>query len=167
MFLLVILPATGAQLSGPTAIAGDDFGAGIVWALEIAALAQCGMLAGAVAARTLWPVSRLIRFSLRLSPSRLDKTARRSVCVGILAVIAFSVMGGASLRSFFVYATSGGYGTFSPESTGNLACLTAVEGIAGLALDCRRRSPTLAVAHAPASSESLGPQKMPRWVVAP
>ncbi len=134
MLLFVILPATEAQLSGLTTIAGDDFNAGIVRALEIAALAQCGMLAGAVAARTFWPVPRLIKLSPPLSPSRLDKTARRSVYVGVLAVIAFSVLGGANLRSFFVYTTSGGYGTFNSEATGKLAYLTAIQGITGLAL---------------------------------
>jgi oligosaccharide repeat unit polymerase len=134
MFLLVILPATEAQLSGLTTIAGDDFSAGIVRALQIAALAQCGMLAGAVAARTLWPVPRLIKLSPRLSPSRLDKVARRSVYVGVLAVIAFSVLGGANLRSFLVYTTSSGYGTFNREATGKLAYLAAIQGITGLAL---------------------------------
>lgn len=134
MFLFVILPATEAQLSGVTTIAGDDFSAGIVRALEISALAQCGMLAGAVSARTLWPVPRLIKLFPRLSPSHLDKAARRSVGVGVLAVIAFSALGGASLRSFFVYTSSGGYGQFTSEATGKLGYLTAVQGITGLAL---------------------------------
>src|ERR1700733_4865882 len=116
MCLFVILPATEAQLFGRTTIAGDDYSAGVVRALEIAALAQCGMLAGAVAARTFWPVPRLTRLFPRLSPSRLDKATRRSVCVGVLAVIAFSALGGASLRSFFVYTTSSGYGTFGAEA---------------------------------------------------
>lgn len=134
MFLFVILPATEAQLSGLDTIAGDDFSAGIVRALEIAALAQCGMLAGAVSARTLWPVPRLVKLFPRLSPSRLDKVARRSVCVGVLAVIAFSVLGGASLRSFFVYTSLSGYGSFRSEATGKLGYLTAMQGVAGLAL---------------------------------
>jgi oligosaccharide repeat unit polymerase len=134
MCLFVILPATEAQLFGRTTIAGNDYSAGVVRALEIAALAQCGMLAGAVAARTVWPVPRLTRLFPRLSPSRLDRTTRRSVCVGVLAIIAFSALGGASLRSFFVYTTSSGYGTFGAEATGNLGYLAAVQSVAGLAL---------------------------------
>ena len=134
MFLFVIIPATEAQLSGLTTIAGNDYTAGIDRALEIAALAQFGMLAGAVTARTLWPMPSLTRLFPRLSPSHLDRAARRSVYIGVLAVVAFSVLGGASLRSFFVYTTSSGYGTFSREVNGNLGYLAATQGVAGLAL---------------------------------
>lgn len=132
MLLFVILPATEAQLSGLTTIAGNDYQAGVVRALEIAALAQCGMLAGAVAARTFWPVPRLTRLSPQLSPSRLDRAARWSVCVGGLAILALSFLGGANLRSFFVYTTSGGYGEFIRQTTGNLGYLGALQGAAGL-----------------------------------
>lgn len=134
MFLFVIIPATEAQLSGMTTIGGNDYNAGVVRALEIAALAQCGMLAGAVIARTVWPVPSFTRMFPLLSPSRLNGVARWSVCVGVLAVIAFSALGGASLRSFFVYTTSGGYGTFARESTGYLGYLVAMQSVAGLAL---------------------------------
>lgn len=134
MFLFVILPATEAQLYGVTAIAGNDYRAGIVRALEIAALAQCGMLAGAVTTRTLWPFPSPTRLLPRLSPSRLDRAARWSVSVGALAVIALSALGGASLRSFFVYTTSSGYGTFASQTTGYFGYLVAMQGIAGLAL---------------------------------
>jgi oligosaccharide repeat unit polymerase len=134
MLLLVIIPATEAQLGGFTTIAGHDFSSGVVRALEIAALAQCGMLTGAVAARTLWPVPRVTRLFPQLSPSRLDRAAWWSVCAGVLAVIAYSALGGASLRSFFVYTTSSGYGTFERAATGNLGYLVAMQAVAGLAL---------------------------------
>jgi oligosaccharide repeat unit polymerase len=134
MLLLVILPATDAQLFGLTTIGNDDYQAGVVRALEVAALAQCGMLVGAVGARTLWTVPRLIKLFPQPSPSHLDKAARWSVYVSVLAVIAFSFLGGASLRDFFVFTTPGGYGTFAREATGNLGYLEAVQGVAGLAL---------------------------------
>jgi oligosaccharide repeat unit polymerase len=134
MLLFVILPATDALLSGVATIGVDDYQAGVARALEIAALAQCGMLAGAVAARTLWPVPRLIKLFPQLSPSHLDKAARWSVYASVLAVIAFSFLGGASLRSFFTYTTTNGYGTFARTVTGNLGYLVAVQGAAGLAL---------------------------------
>jgi O-antigen polysaccharide polymerase Wzy len=134
MFLFVIIPATQAQLYGLTTIAGNDYQAGIVRALEIAALAQCGMLVGAVAARTFWPVPSHVRLLPQLSPTRVDKAARWSVGVGVLAVIALSVLGGASLRSFFVYTTSSGYGTFARETTGYFGYLVALQCVAGLAL---------------------------------
>ena len=117
MLLLVILPATDAQLFGLTTIGNDDYQAGVVRALEVAALAQCGMLVGAVGARTLWTVPRLIKLFPQPSPSHLDKAARWSVYVSVLAVIAFSFLGGASLRDFFVFTTPGGYGTFAREAT--------------------------------------------------
>jgi len=134
MFLFVILPATQAQLFGHTTIAGNDYQAGVVRALEIAALAQCGMLAGAIAARTLWPVPGFRRLFPQLSSSRLDRAAWQSIFVAILGVIAVSALGGARLRSFFVYTTAGGYGTFAREATGNIGFLVAVQCIAGLAL---------------------------------
>jgi oligosaccharide repeat unit polymerase len=134
MFLFVILPATEAQLFGLTIIAGNDYKDGVVRGLQIAALAQCGMLAGAVAARTFWPVPRFVRVFPQLSPAPLGRAVRWSVLVGVLAVLAFSMLGGASLRSFFVYTTAGGYGEFAREATGNLGYLTALQGTAGLAL---------------------------------
>jgi oligosaccharide repeat unit polymerase len=134
MLLFVIIPATNAQLFGLTTIGRNDYRAGVVRALEIAALAQCGMLAGAVAARTFWPVPRLIKVVPQLSPSRLDGAARRAVLVGVLALLALSVLGGASLRSFFVYATSGGYGSFAKETTGYFGYLASVQCVAGLTL---------------------------------
>jgi oligosaccharide repeat unit polymerase len=134
MLLFVILPATEAQLSGLTTIAGDDFQAGVVRALKIAALAQCGMLVGAIAARTFWPMPRLVGLSPELSLSRLDRAARWSVCAGALGVLALSILGGADLRSFFVYTTSGGYGEFGNQVAGNLGYLGALQGAAGLAL---------------------------------
>lgn len=157
MFLLVIFPATEAQLFGLTTIAGNNYNAGIVGALEISALAQCGMLVGAVAARTFWHIPSPTRISLRLSPSRLDKVARRSIGVGVLGVVAFSVLGGASLSNFFVYTTSSGYGAFVHGAAGNLGYLASVQGIAGLALvllplrlgcsgPTRRRNPLLLAA---------------------
>lgn len=134
MFLFVILPATEAQLTGLTTIAGNNYGAGVVRALEISALAQCGLLAGAVAARTLRPVPSLTRLSPRLSASRLDRAALRSTGTGILAILALSALGGASLGTFFVYATPSGYGTFAQQTAGNLGYLVALQSAAGLAL---------------------------------
>jgi len=134
MLLFVIIPATAAQLSGATTIANYNYQAGVPRALEIAALAQCGMLAGAVAARALWRFPRFTKTFVELSPSLLDRAAWRSACVGVLAVIASSVLGGASLRSFFVYTTSTGYGTFAHEMTGYLGYLVALQGFCGLAL---------------------------------
>ena len=92
------------------------------------------MLAGALAARTLWPIPRFSRLSLQLSSSHLDRTARRSVFVSICAILAFSVLGGASLRDFFAYTTSIGYGAFSSGITGHLAFLLTIQCIAGLTL---------------------------------
>jgi hypothetical protein len=134
MLVAVILPGTEAQLFGMTRIAGNDYHAGVPRALEIAALAQCGMLAGAVAARTLWPVPPLTRTFPELIPARLDRAARRSAWMGVLAVVTFSALGGASLRSFLVYTTSSGYGTFASQTTGYLGYLVALQGACGLAV---------------------------------
>src|SRR5947209_3319576 len=59
MLLFVVIPATGVQLSGNASLAGYDYAAGLGRAYEICALAQCGLLAGALTARTLWPVPRM------------------------------------------------------------------------------------------------------------
>jgi hypothetical protein len=134
MLLFVTLPATEAQLFQVTEIAGNDYQSGVARALEIAALAQCGMLAGAVAARTLWPAPAFRRISPVLAPRPLDRASRRSVAAGVLAIVALSFIGGASLFSFFAYTTAGGYGTFVSQASGKLAYLTAAEVVAGLAL---------------------------------
>ena len=45
-----------------------------------------------------------------------------------------SVIGGANLRDFFVYTTSGGYGTFWSKMHANLGFLVAVQCVGGLAV---------------------------------
>lgn len=134
MFLFVIFPASQAQIFHQTTIVGNDESDGVARALEIAALAQCGMLVGAIAARTVRPVSRLRRLSPMLSSAQLDRAARWSLVGGIGGIVAFSVMGGASLLDFFVYTTSGGYGSFISQSVGSFAYLQAMQCIAGLVL---------------------------------
>jgi oligosaccharide repeat unit polymerase len=134
MFLFVIYPAIAAQIFHQTVIVGSDESAGVARALEIAALAQCGMLAGAIAARAARPASGFRRLYPRLSPAHLDRAARRSVAAGIGGVVAFSAVGGASLLDYFVYTTAGGYGSFTSQSKGNFAVLLAMQCMAGLAL---------------------------------
>ena len=134
MFLFVVFPANEAQVFGQVSIAGNDYRGGVVPALQLAVLAQCALLAGAMAVRVLWPVPRFRRLYPRLSPGRLDVAAWAAVVIAVLAVIALTILGGASLRSFFVYTTPGGYGTFASEVTGHFGYLTAVQCAGGLAL---------------------------------
>jgi oligosaccharide repeat unit polymerase len=134
MLQFVILPATGAEVYGNSSIAGNYYQAGVVPALRIATFAECAMLAGAMAVRTLWPVSGFVWLAPRLSPAGLDRVSRWSVAVGMAGVVATSVLGGANLRDFFVYTTATGYGTFASEVTGNLGFLVAVQCVAGLAV---------------------------------
>jgi oligosaccharide repeat unit polymerase len=136
MLLFVVMPATDAELFGNTVIATHNYSAGVASALKMSALGQGGMFAGAVTARTLWPVqsfSRIIQ-PLYLSTSRLDRAILLSISVGIVGVVGTSAIGHTSLLNFFVYATSGGYGTFTKEAQGNLGFMTAVQCVAGLAL---------------------------------
>src|SRR5579875_1161043 len=134
MFLFVLLPATGAEAFGRTTIAGNDYQGGVDLALQIAALAQAGMLLGAIAARTLWPFPPMRRLPVTLSGPRLDRAARRALVTGIAAVAAMIVLGHASPRDFFAYTSPGGYGTFYRELTGNLAFLSVAQCVAGLAI---------------------------------
>ena len=134
MFIFIIVPATGAQLHGNTIIAANNYQAGVIPALKIAVLAQVAMLAGAIGARTLQPAPGFDRVTSNLSAPRLDKAAVIAVTVAVLGVIGMSVIGGANLRDFFVYTTSGGYGTFWSEMHANLGFLVAVQCVGGLAI---------------------------------
>jgi oligosaccharide repeat unit polymerase len=134
MFIFIIVPATGAQLYGGTVLAGHNYQAGVIPALKIAVLAQVAMLAGAVGTRTLRPVRGFDRIEINLSVSRLDKAAILAVMVAVSGLIGMSVIGGANLRDFFVYTTSGGYGTFWSELHANLGFLVAVQCVGGLAI---------------------------------
>ena len=156
MFLFVIYPATEAQIFHHTTIAGSDEAAGVVRALEIAALAQCGILVGTVMARTLCPIGSFKRLSVRLSGHRLGKVARRSVAAGILGSVALSILGGTGLLHFFIYAGSGS-ASFSGGPADNIAFLITVQCLAGLAVvllplrlgsagRARRRGPLLLTA---------------------
>lgn len=134
MLLFVVIPATAAQLYGQTTIAGNDYSAGLNSAYEISALAQCGMLIGAIGARAFRPMPHFSRIAPKLSARQLDRASWLAVTAGIAAVVAFSALGGASLRDFFVYTTAGGYGTFTEEATGNLSFLGVIQCVSGLAI---------------------------------
>jgi oligosaccharide repeat unit polymerase len=134
MFIFIIVPATSAQLYGNTIIAANDYMPGVVQALKIAVLAQVTMLGGAVGLRTLRPVGPFSGVTVNLSTSRLDRAAAIVVAVGIAGVIVMSAIGGASLQDYFVYTTSGGYGTFWSELDANLGFLVAVQCVAGIAI---------------------------------
>jgi oligosaccharide repeat unit polymerase len=134
MFIFIILPATGAQLYGDTVLATHNYQAGVIPALKIAVLAQVAMLAGAIGARTLRSVRGFDRIAINPSVTGLDKAAIIAVIVGVSGVIGVSVIGGADLRSFFTYTTSGGYGTFRSNIHANLGFLEAVQCVAGLAI---------------------------------
>jgi len=57
-----------------------------------------------------------------------------AVAAGAGSVVAFSALGGADLRDFFAYTTTGGAGTFGHEGSDNLSFLGAVQCISGLAV---------------------------------
>ena len=134
MFVFIIVPATGAQLYGGTLLASYDYQSGVVAALKIAVLAQVAMVAGAILARMLWPARRFDRIAADLSASRLDGAAIVTVIVAVFGVIGMSIFGGASLGDYFVYTTSGGYGTFWSELHANLGFLVALQCVAGIAI---------------------------------
>ena len=134
MFIFIIVPATGAQLYGSTILADINYQAGVIPALKIATIAQVAMLAGAIGARTLRPVRGFDRITIKLSAARLDKAAIIAVIVAVSAVIGMIVIGGASLRDFFVYTSSGGYGTFWSPMHANLGFLVAVQCVGSLAI---------------------------------
>lgn len=152
--LLVLLPRT-ANLSGnfwlatlwltwlvsltwaltrPSLLAAHDYQAGVIPALKISALAQAAMLVGAIGTRTLLPVRDFDRIDINLSADRLDKAAVAAVTFALAGVIGMSVIGGVNLRDFFVYTTSGGYGTFWSELHANLGFLVTVQCVGGLAI---------------------------------
>jgi oligosaccharide repeat unit polymerase len=134
MFIFIIVPATGAQLYGSTVLATHNYQAGVIPALKISVLAQVAMLAGAMGARTLRPAQGFDRIGVSLSPARVNKAAVVTVVVAVSGVVAMSVIGGANLRDFFVYTTTGGYGTFWNEMHANLGFLVAVQVVGGLAI---------------------------------
>jgi oligosaccharide repeat unit polymerase len=134
MFIFIIVPATGAQLYGGTILATHNYQAGVIPALKIAVLAQAAMLVGAIGVRTLRPIRGFDRIAINLSGARLDKAAIIAVTVAVSSAIGMSVIGGANLRDFFVYTTSGGYGTFWSELHASLGFLVAVQCVGGLAI---------------------------------
>jgi oligosaccharide repeat unit polymerase len=134
MFIFIIVPATDAQLYGGTELADINYQAGVISALKIATLAQVTMLAGAMGARTLRPLRSFDRIAINLSAARLDKAAIVAVAIAVSGVIGMIVIGGANLRDFFVYTTSGGYGTFWNEMHTGLGFLVAVQCVGSLAI---------------------------------
>ena len=121
--------------TGGTQLADINYQAGVIPALKISALAQVTMLAGAMGARSLRPPRGFDRITaINLSAARLDKAAIIAVTVALSGVIGMIVIGGANVRDFFVYTTSGGYGTFWNEMHTDLGFLVAVQCVGSLAI---------------------------------
>jgi oligosaccharide repeat unit polymerase len=134
MLLFVVIPATAAQFYDQTTLAGNNYGAGLDSAYRISALAQCGMLIGAIGTRTFRRIPGFIRIAPELSSRQIDRVSWLAVAAGAGSAVAFSALGGANLRDFFAYTTTAGYGTFGREGSGNLSFLIAVQCVGGLAI---------------------------------
>ncbi len=134
MFIFIVVPATSAQLYGDTTIAGDNYQAGVIEAIKIAVLAQVTMLAGAMGARALRPVRGFDRIDVSLSAARLDRAAIVAVAIALSAPLGMIVFGGAHIREFLAYTSSGGYGTFWNGMNQGLGFLVSVQCVAGLAI---------------------------------
>jgi oligosaccharide repeat unit polymerase len=135
MLVYVIIPATSHVVSGRTWIAGNDFGAGTTTALQISALAQIAFLIGAILARSFSPLPHLVKINRRLSARSLDRAALIALGVGVFGLLLEVSLGGAQLSQFFVFTSSGGYGSFAKSAVGTLSgYYTAILLVAGLAL---------------------------------
>lgn len=134
MFIFIVAPATSALLYGSTTLATNNYQAGVIGAIKISILAQVTMLAGAMWARALRPVRGFERIDPGFSAARLDRAAIIATAIGLSAPIGMIVFGGAHLREFFVYTTSGGYGSFWNGMSQGFGFLVAVQCVAGLAI---------------------------------
>jgi oligosaccharide repeat unit polymerase len=134
MLVYVIIPATSHVVSGRTSIAGNDFGAGTTTALQISALAQIAFLIGAILARSFSPLPHLVKINRRLSAPSLDRAALIALGVGVFGLLLEVLLGRAQLSQFFVFTSSGGYGSFAKSAVGTLSgYFTATLLVAGLA----------------------------------
>lgn len=134
MLLFVILPGTAAEFGHQTTIGGNNYGGGVAAALAVSALAELGLLVGAVAARSLRPAPSFLKLHPVLSTRRIDRASQAAVGAGIVAIFLLVAVGGANLRDFLVFTTKSGYGSFGGSAAGSkVGYLVAVQTIAGLA----------------------------------
>lgn len=136
--IFILIPAATVVTTGQTTIAGQDYEAGTLQALQMTLNAQVALLIGWICART-FAVDRLtkkpVRISHRVSQRSLEWTASKMFAIGVSGLVLFSAASGASLRQFFVYTTSEGYGSFYRSATGTkIGYLQALELTAGVGL---------------------------------
>jgi oligosaccharide repeat unit polymerase len=135
MLVFVIMPATGAVLSGQTVITVHNYSRGTVEALRIATLGQFALLGGAIAARTFWPDQRFVRLRRELSASRLDRASLAAVVAGVIGVLLFATVAKANLRDFLAFTSSSGYGAFASSGAGTkIGYFIAFQLVPGVAL---------------------------------
>lgn len=135
MLVFVMLPATAAQYFGRTSIGGNDYSAGVVAAMQISAVAEISLFAGAVAARSVWSCPVFYKLRPVLGARRLDRASWGALGVGILGVVLLGPLGGANLRNFFVFTTKAGYGTLSQgAAAAKVGFLLSLQAVGGLCL---------------------------------
>ena len=136
MLLYVVLPATIAVATGRAVIAGIDYTAGAVQALQLSCLAQVWLLLGAAAVRAAGrQTPRFVRVGVRLSPQLLERLAAGSLVVAFVALILLIVESGADPGKFVALTPESSYGEFDRSaSVATSGYLVSMMGAAGVTL---------------------------------
>ena len=143
--IIIVIPATLHVASHHTTIAGEDYGAGTLRALQVCAVAQWALLAGAVALPALRRAPTFTKLSPRLDPAQLHRAVLLAAGAGFVGVGLDVVVGGNDLGQFLAFTSSNGYASFYTGSTsGYFLALQLVAGLAMMLLTVRVTSRRLA-----------------------
>lgn len=135
MLISVLLPAATAYLSTGVNLFGVQYTTGIVDGLQMIALAQMGLTIGAMAVH-LRPIHETPRrLTVELPWRHVDRLSIVFGAVGVLGLIAFTLVSGASLVSANVFAAGTNYGDLQRDITGpQVKYFLTIQSLAGSAM---------------------------------
>lgn len=118
MLISVVKPASDAYFGGGVYLFGVNYSDSLVDGLQMVALAQVGLTAGAmlVHLRPLDETPR--RLAVRLPWRQVDRLMVAMGIVGVLGLVAFTLISGSSLASANVFAAGTNYGDLQEDTPG-------------------------------------------------
>jgi oligosaccharide repeat unit polymerase len=167
MLIYVIVPATTAVVTRRTVLAGVDYSAGTLAALQISAAAQVGLTAGVIVIHSIQKGgSAFRRVAIDASHPRMNRTGMAAICVAAISLALLTVTSGANLSQYVAILGNSSYGAFDASAidtpSGYLGSLIGVSGVCIMVVVIatnngrRRKLPLLLFALALATAAVLG-----------
>ena len=157
MLLYVLIPGTGAVVTGHAVIGGVDYSRGTLAALQVSVAAQLALGAGVIIVHHMrgGATTGIRRVTIKVTRKRLNQSAIIAIAVAVAALILLAGTSGADLTKYVAVLGRTSNDTFSSSASGTvsgyLGSLTDIAGVCILITVCaggvggRRKPPVLLI----------------------